>query len=87
VEAQSLASTLAVSPEIPVKFGGFVFPITRFPDHRIARFPAALCLRSSATDPTHLDVLLKAKAEPQFERPFKSLSTPLFYVFQGSNRG
>jgi hypothetical protein len=30
---------------------------------------------------------LKTKAEPQFDRPVKSLSTSLFSVFQGSNRG
>lgn len=47
----------------------------------------ALCLRPSARAPTPLDVLLKTKAEPQFERPVKSLSTPLFRVFQRSNRG
>jgi len=58
--------------------------VTRFTDHPIF---AALCLRPSATDPTPLGVLLKAKAQPQFERPFKRLSTPLFYVFQASNRG
>jgi hypothetical protein len=48
---------------------------------------AALCLRPSATDPTPLHALLKTKAEPQFERPVKSLSTPFSPVFQGSNRG
>ena len=46
----------------------------------------ALCLRSSAIDPTPHSALLKTKAQPQFERPFKSLSTPLSYVFHGSNR-
>jgi hypothetical protein len=48
---------------------------------------ATLCLRPSATDPTPLDVLLKTKAQPQFERPVKSLSPPHLYVFQGFNRG
>jgi len=31
--------------------------------------------------------LLKTKIKPQFERPVQSLSTSLFPVFQGSNRG
>jgi hypothetical protein len=41
----------------------------------------------SARHPTPIAPLLKANAKPQFERPVESLSTPLFSVFQGSNRG
>jgi len=32
-----------------------------------------------------MEPLLKIKAQPQFERPVKSLSTPLFHVFQRLN--
>jgi hypothetical protein len=63
----------------------FSAPITRFPDHRITRILAALCLRPSARDPTPHDVLLKTKTKPQFERPVKSLSTLFFSAFQRSN--
>jgi hypothetical protein len=42
----------------------------------------AFCLRLSARDPPPQDVLLRTKAEPQFERPVKSLSPPLFPVFR-----
>src|ERR1044071_1382804 len=45
----------------------------------------ALCLRPSATDPTPLEVLLKTKARPQFDKTVKRLSKPFFYVFQQSN--
>jgi len=46
---------------------------------------AALCLRPSATDPTPLDVLLKAKVKPQFDRPVTERSKLFFRVFQRSN--
>jgi hypothetical protein len=46
---------------------------------------AALCLRPSATDPTPHKVLLKTKAQPQFDKTVKRLSKPLFHVFQQSN--
>jgi len=47
---------------------------------------AALCLRPSATDPTPLDVLLKTRAQPQFDRAVDRTVEAIFHVFQGSNR-
>jgi len=47
---------------------------------------AALCLRPSAIDPTPLDVLLKTKAKPQFDRAVTERSKPFFPVFQGFNQ-
>jgi DUF971 family protein len=38
------------------------------------------------TRDNYLDVLLKTKSQPQFERPVERLSTPFFPVLQGSNR-
>jgi len=46
---------------------------------------AALCLRPSATDPTPHKVLLKAKAQPQFDRTVDRTVEAIFYVFQQSN--
>jgi hypothetical protein len=64
-----------------------VFPITaitRSPDHLIFLQPSADV--PSASYPPPIDVLLKTKAKPQFERPVESLSTPLFRVFSSSNQ-
>jgi hypothetical protein len=67
---------------------GFAFPITRdvgdHGDRRVLR-ATALCLRPSARHPPPIDVLLKTKAQPQFERPVDRLSPPLFLVFSGLN--
>jgi len=40
---------------------------------------------SLSQTPTPIDVLLKTKAKPQFERPVERLSTPLFRAFLASN--
>ena len=52
---------------------------------RRARAPRPSACVPSATDPTPLEVLLKTKAQPQFERPVKRLSMPFFSVFLCSN--
>src|SRR5438105_3548989 len=41
----------------------------------------ALCLRPSARPPPPIDVLLKAKVKPQFERTVERLSKPFFVFF------
>src|SRR5215470_9423646 len=47
---------------------------------------AALCLRPSAIDPPPIGVLLKTKAEPQFNRAVTERSKPFFPVFRASIR-
>jgi hypothetical protein len=47
---------------------------------------AALCLRPSAIDPPPIDVLLKTKAEPQFDRTVTDRSKSFFPFFNRPNR-
>jgi hypothetical protein len=61
-----------------------ILAITRFWQFRRSLF-AALCLRPSAKDPTPLDVLLKTKVKPQFDRAVDRTVEGLFSVFQGFN--
>src|ERR1044071_2321233 len=82
---------LPCSPCLSASVVGFAFPITRdVGDHgdsgdgRASR-ATALCLRPSARHPPGIHVLLKTKAQPQFERPVERLSTPLFRVFSAPN--
>src|SRR5690349_16881052 len=53
-------------------------------DRRVLR-ATALCLRPSAMTPPPIDVLLKTKGKPQFDRAVTERSKALFYVFQQSN--
>ena len=46
----------------------------------------ALCLRPSAIDPPPISVLLKTKAEPQFDRTVDRTVEAFFPVFQGFNQ-
>jgi hypothetical protein len=46
---------------------------------------AALCLRPSAGDPPPIDVLLKTKAQPQFDSTVDRAVEAFFCVFQRSN--
>jgi hypothetical protein len=46
---------------------------------------AALCLHPSGTTPPPIDVLLKTKTKPQFDRAVTERSKPFFSVFQPSN--
>jgi hypothetical protein len=57
-------------------------PMSRSPDHPIF---AALCPRPSAKDPTPQALLLKTKAQPQFDKTVTRLSMPFLGVFLGSN--
>jgi hypothetical protein len=45
----------------------------------------SLCLRSSARDPPFIGVLLKTKAQPQFDSPVDRAVEALSGVFQRSN--
>jgi len=58
--------------------------MSRSPDHPIF---AALCLRPSARDPTPLDVLLKTKVKPQFDRAVDRTVDALFLRFSGLQSG
>jgi len=53
-------------------------------DRRAAR-ATALCLRPSATTPPPISILLKTKAEVQFDKTVTRQSKPVFLVFEGLN--
>src|SRR5207344_3528891 len=80
--AQTFIIGLAVSAVKPAEEGNGPAGLN---DNPCCVSAAALCLCPSATAPTPLEVLLKTKAQPQFERPVKRLSIPIFYVFKQSN--
>ncbi len=76
------SAVLGCSPCLRASAVGSCFPVTRCLDHRSF---TALCLRSSARDPTPHSTLLQTKAQPQFERTVDRAVEAFFCAFQRSN--